>query len=471
MKTQEPLNSFLYFILPISLFMLLSLGATTPEGTDDPPPFNEPQSHWEEASLTKEPLNLTRILDRASLKSQDLLREDWDLRTNQLEMEGIASEYWPRADLNASLYNNDSSRYDRLSDAFLASLNLNWNLFNAWKAFFRNKYLKQNATFRELAHKQALRKSKARALILYYNFWAADHCLEIASEEKSLEAKKLSNSEFALGKNLISKKSASDAAENFNELSWNDDNAGIVHARAKTKLLRYLFLPRETDIAPPPEIKIPEIPPLETFIRKTLETSEALMLSRENLKAARQSIRDNKYKRWTNFYTSFYAGNSIPFNPWSEQNSKDSVFYAAELKWVLPLFDGGFYNRQEKQAEIGYEKALLDDENLPGEIVDKITDLWRELTEKRKKIIAAEVILEDKKKSFELLLDRYGSGKVSLIEKEEAFLDLKKKKIELRIKKYEYIMTHANLDLFCGSDISWIRDQENPQHADSPIKK
>ena len=102
---------------------------------------------------------------------------------------------------------------------------------------------------------------------------------------------------------------------------------------------------------------------------------------------------------------------------------------------------------------------MLENEKLPIEIIEKVTDMWRELIERRKNILLTQEKLEEEEAGFEVLKLKYDNGDIAEVDKEKAYLDLKKLRGQLLLQNYEYIVTHANLDIFCGNDLSWINEK------------
>ena len=356
-------NHFRLFILIVPFLLVSICGIAVSSPYQDMPDPAEHKSFFEEKSDWEGSLTLAHIIVRSASKSEDILNDDWESEIKHLETEGMVSEYFPRAEINSSLYYSDTSDYDNLDDAFRSHLSINWNLINSWKIFFRKKYMERNAAYRKLVRSQAIRKSQAKAIAFYYNYWAAENYMNVVDSEKKLAEKNLSNIRFAFEKDLIPQKSVDMLERKVEEVSWAYDDAVLIHKQAEQKLLRFLFLPREVRFASPPVIQLPQVPSLETVISKSLESSEALLLSQKQVKRASESINKGKYERWTIFNTSIYAGNSVPLHQYADLDDLENVFYGAELKWRLPVFDGGYYKRNKKKRLSLMKKLCLKTRN------------------------------------------------------------------------------------------------------------
>ncbi|MCK5708352.1 MAG: TolC family protein [Candidatus Aureabacteria bacterium] len=454
-------KSSFYYFLSGSIFILcflVNISEITAFNVDpDASPCPDQQNKKKIKSLDT-PLTLAKLIDISSIQSKEILEGRWNIELDKMALRSTLSSYYPSADVISNIHYSNFTELDNIGDAFNATLNISWNIFSAWKIFFKDELINKSLKAERFRKVQIKKKSRAKAIALYYDYWASHNKMETVRFERSLLEKDYSNAKFAFKNDIISKKELQNMKRKWEGSVWRYEESSLTLEQSKKKLLSFIFLSLTTKISPPPDLKLPSLQTLENAIDTTLETSENILLSKRQVEEAKKAVKKAKYKRWTNFSTSFYVGNSISLDHFNLEDESNDFNYGADFSWHFPLFDAGYYKRLRRQSEISYEKAVLEHDELPGKIIEKVAKMWRSLIEKKKNIELTTDLLENTKKEFEIIKLKFDSGDISKIEMDKAIFELQKMNTDLLQNNYEYIVMHANMDFFCGYDIEWIKE-------------
>jgi outer membrane protein len=126
-------------------------------------------------------------------------------------------------------------------------------------------------------------------------------------------------------------------------------------------------------------------------------------------------------------------------------------YAAAGLSLSMPLFAGGYYSARQHEAELLAEAEDEDLRNLEDNVIRDVRLAWLHTQNALDRYRLTLQMLETARQSYTLALARYKNGLSSIVEFDQAELNLISTEISLANTRYEYMLQRSTLSYQTGT--------------------
>jgi outer membrane protein len=182
------------------------------------------------------------------------------------------------------------------------------------------------------------------------------------------------------------------------------------------------------------------------FVQQALQSRPDLLSLRNSHEAALKFARAEKALH----YPTIAAVGSAGVVPIGDSALPDN-YAAAGLSLTLPLYAGGLYSARQQEAEL---RARAADENLRDLENNVIRDVrigWLNAQNAFDRLRITGELLDNAKQTFDLAQARYSNGISSIVEFNQAQLNLLSAQIAYADTQYEYLLQRSALNYQTGS--------------------
>lgn len=192
----------------------------------------------------------------------------------------------------------------------------------------------------------------------------------------------------------------------------------------------------------PPEVS----PNISQFIDLALRARPELQSLRHEREAALKFARAEKQARYPTI-SAIGATGLIPIH-----DSQLSDYYAAAgVSLSLPLFAGGYYSARQQAAELQATAAAESLRDTEDNIVRDVRIAWLNSQNAFQRLRITRQLLDNARQSFQLAQARYNNGISSIVEFNQAQLNLISAQIACANTQYEYLLRRSALSYQTGS--------------------
>jgi outer membrane protein len=185
---------------------------------------------------------------------------------------------------------------------------------------------------------------------------------------------------------------------------------------------------------------------ISEFVQQALQARPDLLSLRNSQEAAFKFARAERALR----YPSISAVGSAGLVPIGDTALGDN-YAAAGLVLTLPLYTGGLLSARQQEAEL---RARAADENLrdlENNVVRDVRISWLSAQNAFDRLRITGQLLDNAKQSYELAQARYTNGISSIVEFNQAQLNLLSAQIAYADTQYEYLLRRSALNYQTGS--------------------
>ena len=182
------------------------------------------------------------------------------------------------------------------------------------------------------------------------------------------------------------------------------------------------------------------------FIRRALQFRPDLLSLQNQQAAALRLARAERDARWPTIAAVGSAGGA----PLHDSALPDS-YAAAGVVVSVPLFAGGFYAARQSEAELQAQAAQAGLRNLEDDIIRDVRIAWLNSQNAFERYQLSAQLLENARQSYDLAKTRYQNGLSSIVEFNQAELNLISAQISLATTQYEYLVQRSALHFQTGT--------------------
>jgi outer membrane protein len=182
------------------------------------------------------------------------------------------------------------------------------------------------------------------------------------------------------------------------------------------------------------------------FVQLALQARPDLLSLRNSHEAALKFARAEKALH----YPTISAIGSAGVIPIGDSALPDN-YAAAGLSLTLPLYAGGLYSARQQEAEL---RARAADENLrdlEDNVIRDVRIAWLNAQNAFERLRITAQLLDNAKQSYDLAQARYSNGISSIVEYNQAQLNLLSAQIAYADTQYEYLLRRSALNYQTGS--------------------
>jgi outer membrane protein len=182
------------------------------------------------------------------------------------------------------------------------------------------------------------------------------------------------------------------------------------------------------------------------FVQQALGSRPELLSLRNSRDAAFKFARAERALR----YPTISAIGSAGVIPIGDSQLPDN-YAAAGLILTLPLYAGGYYSAHQQEAALrarAAEESLRDEEN---NVIRDVRITWLNAQNAYERLQITRQLLDNAKQSFELAQARFDHGISSIVEFNQAQLNLLSAQIAYANTQYEYLLQRSVLDFQVGA--------------------
>jgi outer membrane protein len=192
----------------------------------------------------------------------------------------------------------------------------------------------------------------------------------------------------------------------------------------------------------PPEVSTN----VSQFVQQALQSRPDLLSLRNSQEAAFKFARAERALRYPTLSAVGSAG-VVPIG-----NSALGDNYAAGgVILTLPLYAGGLYSARQQEAELRSRAAEESLRDLENNVVRDVRIAWLNAQNAFDRLRITGQLLENTKQSFDLAQARYSNGISSIVEFNQAQLNLLSAQIAYADTQYEYLVRRSALDYQTGT--------------------
>jgi outer membrane protein len=126
-------------------------------------------------------------------------------------------------------------------------------------------------------------------------------------------------------------------------------------------------------------------------------------------------------------------------------------YAAAGVSLSMPLFADGYYSARQHEAELQAEAEDEDLRNLEDNVIRDVRIAWLNTQNALDRYRLTVQMLETARQSYTLALARYKNGLSSIVEFDQAELNLISTEISLANTRYEYLLQRSALSFQTGT--------------------
>jgi outer membrane protein len=176
------------------------------------------------------------------------------------------------------------------------------------------------------------------------------------------------------------------------------------------------------------------------FVEQALRTRPDLLSLRNQREAALKLARGEKALK----YPTVSAVGSAGLVPIHDSQMRDN-FAAAGLVVTLPLFAGGYYSARQQAAELQAQADEASLRDLENSVIRDVRIAWLNAQNAFERYRITGRLLENARQSYELAEARYKNGISSIVEFNQAELNLISAEISYANTQYEYLIQRSAL--------------------------
>lgn len=117
----------------------------------------------------------------------------------------------------------------------------------------------------------------------------------------------------------------------------------------------------------------------------------------------------------------------------------------------IPLFAGGLYSARQREAELRAEATAASMRDLENNVIRDVHIAWLNAQNTFDRYRITGRLLENAKESWNLAQARYQNGLSSIVELNQAELNLISSEISFATTRYEYLIQRSALDFQVGA--------------------
>jgi outer membrane protein len=182
------------------------------------------------------------------------------------------------------------------------------------------------------------------------------------------------------------------------------------------------------------------------FVQQGLRLRPELLALRNQREGALKYARAQKEARYPSI-AAVAGGGLVQFR----DPALPDRYAAAGLSLSLPLFAGGYYSARQQEAELQAEAEDEDLRNLENNVIRDVRIAWLNTQNARERYRLTVQMLETVRQSYTLALARYKNGLSSIVEFDQAELNLISTEISLANTRYEYLLQRSALSFQTGT--------------------
>lgn len=400
---------------------------------------------------------LPKLLELASNQSLPVKESGWDTRNQEIMKDAVKDQIWPRINLDTSLNYYSSGDSLSFTENFKSYLQVNWSFLD-FKTFYATRQFAAKAleaSYKNLS--ETRRTACVKAIQLYYQFWQNEKKRILMEKEESLIKKQFKDAQFLYSKGNISKKDLETAEKSVLNQKTTLDALTHEIKNIKMELANFLMLKEAFTLSKPPsDLHLPDLPDQMSMEQKAISNSSSYSSALESQKETQDLIDNFSFRRYTQLSSTLFFSNTLNMNEWDWNKEKENFFYGMGIGWKIPILNKGEKKRKLKQAEISLEKARMKINSIPGELSQKVENLYDLFREKKEQIRNQKDSIKKTESDFSLLKRKYKNGDLSDREFDKKEIEHEQYFIELNTMEYEAIMIRAEIDLLCANDIRWL---------------
>jgi outer membrane protein len=185
---------------------------------------------------------------------------------------------------------------------------------------------------------------------------------------------------------------------------------------------------------------------ISEFVQQALQARPDLLSLRNSQEAAFKFARAERALR----YPSISAVGSAGLVPIGDTALGDN-YAAAGLVLTLPLYTGGLLSARQQEAELRARAADESLRDLENNVVRDVRIAWLNSQNAFDRLRITGQLLDNAKQSYELAQARYTNGISSIVEFNQAQLNLLSAQIAYADTQYEYLLRRSALNYQTGS--------------------
>jgi outer membrane protein len=199
---------------------------------------------------------------------------------------------------------------------------------------------------------------------------------------------------------------------------------------------------RLTEQPLPPEVSTN----VADFVQQALGSRPDLLSLRNQQEAALKFARGEKALR----YPTISAVGSAGVSPVHDDQLPDH-YAAAGVVLSLPLFAGGYYSARQHAAELEAEASEASLRDLENNVIRDVRISWLNAQNALDRFHITGQLLENARQSYNLAKARYKNGISSIVEFDQAELNLISAQISYATTQYEYLVKRSALSFQTGT--------------------
>lgn len=344
-------------------------------------------------------------------------------------LNGSVSKLWNNNHLKQEL--SDGTKRNRRgirSNNMVASVNLNWTLFDGLKMFATRDRLAEFKKLGELSVRNQVVTTVATILTTYYNIVRQQQQLRAIEEQMSIDEErvKIADRKFSVG--LGSKPELLQAKVDFNAQKAAQLRQLTLIIQLKEQLNQLIGQSTGKYFEVTDSIPI-NLDINLGLITTNLEVSNpALLVALKNIDIATITLRERRAERWPtisfnsayNFSKSSNQAVINNFTPLFNQNKGYNFGFSA----TVPIFNGFNARRLIKQAELDTQYQQLFFENQRSLINTGISNAYKDYEYQKKALILEDENIQLAKENVAIALERFRQGVSTNLELREAQISL-----------------------------------------------
>jgi outer membrane protein len=182
------------------------------------------------------------------------------------------------------------------------------------------------------------------------------------------------------------------------------------------------------------------------FVEQALRSRPELLSLRNQQEAALKLARAEKEARYPTI-SAIGATGLIPIH----DTQLPDYYAAAGVSMSLPLFAGGYYSAKQQQAELQAKAAEEGLRDLEDNVIRDVRIAWLNAQNAFQRLRITGQLLDNAKQSFDLAQARYSNGISSIVEFNQAQLNLITAQIAYANTQYEYLVQRSALNFQTGA--------------------
>ena len=347
---------------------------------------------------------------------------------------------------------SDGSKRDRKgikSNSLIASVNLNWTLFDGFKMFATRDRLAELNRLGELSVKNQVVNTVATILTTYFDIVRQQQQLRAIQEQMSIDEErvKIADRKFSVG--LGSKPELLQARVDLNGRKAAELQQQTLITQLKEQLNQL------TNQATGTYFEVTDSIPIDLdinlgLITNNLETSSpALQVALKNIDIANLTLKERRAERWpvVNFNSAYnfsLAKNAAvinTFTPLFNQNKGYNFGFSASV----PIFNAFNTRRLMKQAQLDIHYQQLVFENQRSIISTGISNAFKNYEYQKRALILEEENIQLAKENVAIALERFRQGVSTNLELREAQISLQDAYTRLIAARYNTKLSEIEL--------------------------